>query len=200
MRAVGVAPGFLEIFGRTFGILPGQAIHAVNQHDTVEAVAFGNKEIRIHRKFFRIPTSQSRATQESPSLRWRPTLDASFNAAAASFLLVIEMEGVILSALRIYDDLHPRLETRTPLGALEQIVEEIGLELQVGGTRSKLIVGQRVPVPESRAEGLFHRISSRRSQDQWYWTLEPGPPPVAHCALCFSIDIDGYRRYLRREI
>ncbi len=36
-------------------------------------------------------------------------------------------------------------------------------------------------------------------QRTWIWKLDAGPPRVANCALCFSIDIDAYRRYLRRD-
>ena len=99
----------------------------------------------------------------------------------------------------MYEDLHPQLAAKSPLEILALIVEGIGLELRVGETRSKLILNQRILVSKGRPERLVRVLSYRRSEDQWIWKLDAGPSMVANCALCFSIDIDAYRRYLRRD-
>ena len=179
-----------------FGVLASQAIDAAKRHDKVETIQMDDLEVRVYSKFVRPAPHVNRS---ATSLRWRKTLDASLNAEIPTFLNVVEVGGVICSALRVYEDLHPQLAAKSPLEILALIVEGIGLELRVGETRSKLILNQRILVSKGRPERLVRVLSSRRSEDQWIWKLDAGPPMVANCALCFSIDIDAYRRYLRRD-
>ncbi len=196
MSDLRVAPGFRRIYARVFGILASQAIDTARRHDKVETIQMDDLEVRVYSKFVRPAPHVSRS---ATSLRWRKTLDASLNAEIPTFLNVVEVGGVICSALRVYEDLHPQLAAKSPLEILALIVEGIGLELRVGETRSKLILNQRILVSKGRPERLVRVLSSRRSEDQWIWKLDAGPPMVANCALCFSIDIDAYRRYLRRD-
>lgn len=196
MSDLRVAPGFRRIYARVFGILASQAIDAVRRHDKVETIQMDDLEVRVYAKFVRPSPHVNRS---ATSLRWRKTLDVSLNAEIPTFLNVVEVGGVICSALRVYEDLHPRLAAKSPLEILALIVEGIGLELRVGETRSKLILNQRILVSKGRPERLVRVLSSRRSEDHWIWKLDAGPPMVANCALCFSIDIDAYRRYLRRD-
>ena len=196
MSDLRVAPGFRRIYARVFGILASQAIDAARRHDKVETIQMDDLEVRVYAKFVRPARHVNRS---ATSLRWRKTLDASLNAEIPTFLIVVEVGGVICSALRVYEDLHPQLAAKSPLEILALIVEGIGLELRVGETRSKLILNQRILVSKGRPERLVRVLSYRRSEDQWIWKLDAGPPMVANCALCFSIDIDAYRRYLRRD-
>ena len=196
MSDLRVAPGFRRIYARVFGILASQAIDAARRHDKVETIQMDDLEVRVYSKFVRPAPHVNRS---ATSLRWRKTLDASLNAEIPTFLNVVEVGGVICSALRVYEDLHSQLAAKSPLEILALIVEGIGLELRVGKTRSKLILNQRILVSKGRPERLVRVLSYRRSEDQWIWKLDAGPPMVANCALCFSIDIDAYRRYLRRD-
>jgi len=199
MSDLRVAPGFRRIYARVFGILASQAIDAARRHDKVETVQMDDLEVRVYAKFVRSVKPAPHVNRSATSLRWRKTLDASLNAEIPTFLIVVEVGGVICSALRVYEDLHPQLAAKSPLEILALIVEGIGLELRVGETRSKLILNQHILVSKGRPERLVRVLSSRRSEDQWIWKLDAGPPMVANCALCFSIDIDAYRRYLRRD-
>ncbi len=143
MSDLRVAPGFRRIYARVFGILASQAIDAAKRHDKVETIQMDDLEVRVYAKFVRPAPPVNRS---ATSLRWRKTLDASLNGEIPTFLIVVEVGGVICSALRVYEDLLPQLAAKSPLEILALIVEGIGLELRVGETRSKLILNQRILV------------------------------------------------------
>ena len=100
MSDLRVAPGFRRIYARVFGILAGQAVDAARRHDKVETIQMDDLEVRVYAKFVRSAKPAPHVNRSATSLRWRKTLDASLNAEIPTFLIVVEVGGVICSALR----------------------------------------------------------------------------------------------------
>ncbi len=104
-------------------------------------------------------------------------------------------------AFKLYSDLAEGFAELSPTHQLEALANRFGFEIAVGAQRSRFFWAARVPVNN---QGDIRLVQGENPQNhstinQMYVKIEPGPPMLASCALCFCLDVTLYTQWLQQH-
>lgn len=168
---------FTQEFSKRFGIRSKHALEVVESPDKTDTLEMDGLVLRIHSKYI--------------------------DKARPSFVLVVvesEREGKrsIDFALKAYPDLATGVEDMGPLAVLRLLAEKFGVLIKVGSTEARFIEKARIPIDHAEDIRLVESIENPRGSyiQGMYLRVDPGPPMIAHCALCLGLRVDEYERWL----
>ncbi len=108
-----------------------------------------------------------------------------------------QMEGTTLHihmGWKIAPDIHPAVESLTPLELLKVFAEKYGLEISLGAIRAKFICNETVVLDEPSKSIRVHNPEGHEYVRQMFTKSFPGDEGVrVLCALGLCINIDLYR-------
>jgi len=180
MPAIKVSKLYKDVSNKQFGIRARHAEEVVAAPDRTAKLVEEAVEVRVHRK---------RVDGDRPH-----------------HLLVVETElrdgaPTINLALKVNGEIDDNIEHQDPLRLLEKLVQRFGLEMEIGGKRSKFFLQERIPV-QDKDPRRYLRIPNQKNKKVCPITVlrseSLGADLSANCTLCFCIDIDAYRRWLKK--
>jgi hypothetical protein len=177
MSEVRFSEDFKTLISKTFGIRPSQVLEVLASPDQTDVLTFHGSDIKVHTKL--LPATDPPCT-----------------------LLVIEgIEGndrTVSTALKAYPQLSRNLQQLRPMEVLRALTDSFGLLIRVGCQTGKLIVSESFEVPSEGGYNLLQGLESPSGSmiSGTYFKLEPGPPPMAYCALAFGLDTDLYSSWV----
>jgi len=108
---------------------------------------------------------------------------------------------IVQFALKVYGDLTENCETLPPLQMLAAVASRFGLPFRVGPHEFHFILKQEIelegPGPVPMLQGVNPENHSFVLPG--FFRFDKEPKPVARCVLCYCLDTDVYKAWLRQH-
>lgn len=104
----------------------------------------------------------------------------------------------VFAAYKIPTDLHPDMESLTPLEMLRLFLERFGLKVRIGDLEDTLIMKKIVPIePEKPDQIQFKDSGTLGSGSAWVKLEENDGQWVAKSALAYTVNYEDYMDWLK---
>lgn len=153
------------------------------------------------REIYRKPDQQHKILYKGLEVRLLQKSEAAYTDIVGLQVPGRPRNNRVVFAIRSFPDLCVRpLATLPPLELLREFAEKFGLDIVVGGKKSRFILCDEVPAPAPIATKLF-RCEAPAKQRHYHMNLFFKPaPPMVNIALAFCLDSDRYLAWIHSQL